>query len=80
MVVNSTMRNGTLCINLQRDLLPLNLKEDVVSDPVNAWKKAMALHVVMPRFVAIVFRDIILVDFPALKKILISTGKFIALM
>ena len=36
MVANYSMRNGTLCINLQQDHFPLNLKEDVLSDPVNA--------------------------------------------
>ena len=80
MVANSSMRNGTLFINLQQDRFPLNLKEDVLSDPVNAWKSAMALHVVVPRFVAMVFREIILVVFPALKEIQISASAFRAIM
>ena len=62
------------------DRLPLNLKEEVLSDPVNAWKRAMALHVVVPRFVAIVFRKIILVVILALKEIQISAAGFRALM
>ena len=53
-VANSSTRDGSLCINLQQYRLPLNLKEDVLSDPVNAWKRAMALHVVVPRFEVIV--------------------------
>ena len=40
----------------------------------------MALHAVIPRFVAIVFRDFILVVFPALKEIKISAAAFTALM
>ena len=79
-VANCSIRDWTSCINVQQDRLPLNLKEEVLSDPVNAWKRAMALHVVMPKFVAIVFREIILVVFPALKEIQISAAGFRALM
>ena len=79
-VAHSYIRDGTSCINLQQYRLPLNLKEDVLSDPVNAWKRAMALHVVVPRFVAIVFNEIILVVFRALKEIQISAAGFRALM
>ena len=79
-VANSSMRDGTSCINLQQHRLPLNLKEDVLSDPVNAWKRSMALHVCVPKFVAIVFREIILVLFPALKEIQMSAAGFRALM
>ena len=79
-VANCSIRDGTLCINVQQDRLPLNLKEEVLSDSVNAWKSAMALHVVLPRFVAIVFREIILVVIPALKEIQISAAGFRALM
>ena len=35
-VANSSMRDGTSCINLQQHRLPLHLKEDVLSDPVNS--------------------------------------------
>lgn len=58
-VANSSMRVGTSCINLQQYRLPLNMKEDVLSDPVNAWKREIALQVVVSRLVAIVFREII---------------------
>ena len=71
---NSSMSNGTSCINLQQYHLPLNLKEDVLFDPVKAWKRAMALHVVSPRFEAIVVRKIIFVPLPALKEIHISAA------
>jgi hypothetical protein len=56
------------------------LNEDVLSDPVNAWKRAIPLHVVVPRFEAILFRDIILVVFPPLKEIQISAAGFRALI
>ena len=65
---------------MQQERLPLNLKEEVLSDPVSTWKRAMALHVVMPRFREIVFREIILVVLPALKKIQISAAGTRALM
>ena len=68
------------CINVQQDRLPLNLKEEVLSDPVNAGIRAMALHVVVPKFVAIVFREVILVVIPTLKEIQISAAGFRALM
>lgn len=79
-VANSSVKCGTSCINLQQDRLPLNLKEDVLSDPVNAWKRAMALHVSVPSFVARVFREIILDVFPVLKQIQISAVAFKALI
>ena len=47
---------------------------------MNAWKRAMSLHVVMPRFVAPLFREIILFVFPALKEMQISAAGFRALM
>ena len=79
-VENCSMRGGTSCINVQQERLPLNLKEEVLSDPVSAWKRAMAFHVVMPRFREIVFREIILVVFPALKEIQMSASGFRAMM
>ena len=79
-VENCSMRDGTSCINVQQERLPLNVKGEVLSDPVNAWEKAMALHVVVPRFRAIVFREITLVVFPALKEILMSAAGFRAMM
>ena len=48
--------------------LTLELVGRVLSDPVNAWKWAMALHIVVCRFVVIMFREIILVVIPALKE------------
>ena len=42
--------------------------------------RAMPLHVVMPRFMAMVFKEIILVIFPALKEIQISAATFRAWM
>lgn len=42
---------------------------------ISAMKRAMALHAVVPRFVAILFREIILVVFPALTEIQISAGR-----
>ena len=77
---NFSMSDGTSCINAQQDRFPLNLKEEVLSDPLNAWKRAIALHVVVPKFVAVWFREIILVVFPALKEIQISASGFRALM
>ena len=47
---------------------------------MNAWERAMSLHVVMPRFVAPLFREIILFVFPALKEMQISAAGFRALM
>ena len=47
---------------------------DSTYDPVNVWKRAMALHVVVPRLVAIVFRQIILIVIPLLKEIRISVA------
>ena len=79
-VADCSIRDGISCSNMQQDRLPLNLNEEVLSDPVNAWKRAMALHVVVPRFVAIVFREIILVVFLALKVTQISLAEFRALM
>src|SRR6267154_418166 len=73
-VANVSMRDGTLSIKLQQYRLPLNLKADVLSDPVKAWKRAMALHFVVPRFVAIVFREIILVALLALNEIQTSAS------
>src|SRR6267154_1521298 len=69
-----SIREGTLSIKLQQFRLPLNLKADVLSDPVKAWKRAMSLHYVMPRFVAIVFREIILVALLALNEIQTSAS------
>ena len=40
MIANSFMKNVILCINLQQDCSALNLKEDVLSDPANAWNTA----------------------------------------
>ena len=74
------MRDGIVSITLQQNRLPLNLKEDVLSDPVNAWKRVMALHFVVPRFEATVFREIIVIVLPALKKIQISAAGFRALI
>ena len=46
----------------------------MLSNQVNAWKRAR--HVIVPRFVAIVFSEIILVAFPVLKEIQISAAEF----
>jgi len=54
--------------------------QEVLSDPVNTYKRAMALHVVVPRFVVIVLREIIFVVFPAFKEVQISAARFRALM
>ena len=51
------MADGILSTILQQYPLSLNLKEDVQSDPVNACKRAMALHVVRPRFEAMLFME-----------------------
>ena len=56
--------DGTSCMNVQKDGLPLNLKEEVLSDPVNVWKRVMDLYVVVPRCVTIVFREIIWFSLP----------------
>ena len=79
-VANSSMRDGTLSFVLKQYRLPLNLNDDVLSDPVNAWKSDIALHVVSPKFAAMVLRDIILVVFPALNEIQISAAGFTAMM
>ena len=76
------MTDGIVSITLQPAVsLTLELEpRHVLSDPVNAWKKAMALHFVVPMFEAIVFNNIILVVLPALKEIQISAAGFRALM
>ena len=47
---------------------------------MNAWKRVIALHVVAPKLEAMVFREIILVVFPALNEIQISAAGFTAMM
>jgi len=59
--------------------LTLNMNE-VLSDPLNTQKGAMALHIVVPRFVVIVLRKIIFVVFLAFKEVRISAARFRALM
>ena len=58
----------------------IELEGRVLSDPVNVWKRAKALQVFVPIFVAIVFREIILVVISVLKDIQISSTGFRALM
>ena len=60
--------------------LPLNLNEDLMSDPVNPCKRVIALYAVAPWFEAIVLREIILVVFPALKEIQVSAAGLRALI
>lgn len=79
-VANCSVSNGLSYINVQQDTISLNLNERVLSNPVNTWKRAMVLHVVVPRFYLKMFREITLVVIPALKEIQISAAEFRALM
>ena len=67
-------------MNKLRDHLSLNLKEAVLPDQVSAWKRAIAFRIVMPRFVAIVYKVFVLVVFPTLKEFQIFAAGFRALM
>ena len=71
---NSSIRDGTSSFTFEQYLFPLNLNEDVLSEPVNVWNRAMALHIVTPRLEAIVLREIILDVFPALNEIQIRAS------
>ena len=71
MIANCTVRQQHAAGSLT-----LNMKE-VLCDPVNTLKRAMTLHIVVPRFVVIVLREIIVV-FPVFKEVQISAATFTA--
>ena len=63
-----SVNNSFKFVHLRKTEKPtIELEEKVLSDPVNAWKMAIDLHVVVTWFVSIVFTHIILVVIRALK-------------
>ena len=58
------MEVGCIFVGMfQHERLPLNLKADVLSEPVRAWNNARDLQVSSPRFAAVLIKFIILLDF-----------------
>ena len=51
----------------QQECFPVNLKAGVLSEPVSVRNSARHLQVSSPRFAAILFKFIILLDLPAWK-------------
>lgn len=60
-VENSSMIDGTWFIVLQHNFFPLILKDELLSDPVNAWQRWL---VPTPNVLAKVLKEIFLVCFP----------------